>query len=240
MTMEKLILRVGNFNPPLLGIFKPPLTSLGNLNEVIQIDELNYQLSSRVPFRCTVLEHPETDNLASPTEIAIYFIFTGITTCIIVGFYYKGYKKNMFSLPSIKKFLTIPTLIGYTRLRRDRVLRNPVRNNIMNFLEQKKDGASFKEIQQEMSISHPSYLNYHLRRMMEFHFVKNVDNYYFHQRAALKKSFANEIQDAMEMGARTPTEIATQINSYPQKVRYHMKKHGFFTVCETDYSKRKR
>jgi len=30
MTMEKLILRVGNFNPPLLGNFNPPLLGIFN------------------------------------------------------------------------------------------------------------------------------------------------------------------------------------------------------------------
>jgi len=39
MTMEKLILRVGNFNPPLLGIFKPPLTPREVYNEITVFDD---------------------------------------------------------------------------------------------------------------------------------------------------------------------------------------------------------
>lgn len=137
-------------------------------------------------------------------------------------------------------FSLLPFIQNYTRLRKDRVLRNPTRHKIIEYLKNRKEGASFKEIQQEMGITHPSYLNYHLRRMMEFGFVRNVDNFYFHKGVELKRSFLTEIQNAIETGARTPSEVAARINSYPQKVRYHMSKHGLLSVCEIDYSKRKR
>ena len=180
------------------------------------------------------IEYSSDNNHYLLRNVIYGIIISSFSVFLIV--IYKIKKTNSLPIP----FSSLPFFPSYTRLRKDRILRNPTRFEINEFLKGKEEGASFKEIQQQMGISHPSYLNYHLRRLMEFEFIRNVDNYYFHKGVKLRRPFLIEIKEAIGSGARTPTEVAAKIDSYQQKVRYHMNKHGLMAVCEIDYSKRKR
>lgn len=214
--------------------------SFGHVHSFDYFKLLKYQMA--ISFNSTInICFPSNSNVSFSSYDFVILLIT-ISTFITISFVilHKSTKKNIFELISNIKPTHFPLFRLYTRLRRDRLLRNNTRKNIMNLLKDRKHGATFKEIQNEMGISHPSYLNYHLRRLMEFEFVKSIDNHYYSQGATLKRPFITEIRDAIMMGARTPTEVANEIRSYPQKVRYHMKKHGLLHVCDVDYSKRKR
>lgn len=209
-------------------------------NENINNEMVNYQTHARLRYICIVTEESESEMQTHFVLFASFIIICCALSGYVVNYVYKINKKLPFSSLAFDKSPFFPIISIYTRLRRDRILKNPIRNNIMVYLKERKNGASFKDIQHQINITHPSYLNYHLRRMMEFGFIRRVDNDYFHKSAPLKKSFLREIHEAIEMGDRTPTEVANRIKSYPQKVRYHMDKHGLLTVCDVDYSKRKK
>jgi hypothetical protein len=211
---------------------------MGNNDQIpYGISEYSCNIIRRLFCRIIDLDNSSTNSRYLNEKL---ILIASLLTIIAIPITYL-FSKKKYPLEHIGiNFSNFSIFPQYTRLRRDRLLKNPARNHIMQILKDEKGGVTFKDLQIKLNISHPSYLNYHLRRLMEFGFIRNVDNFYFEEGASLKRPFINEIKDAIVMGARTPTEVASEINSYPQKVRYHMKKHGLLSVCDVDYSKRKR
>jgi len=193
--------------------------SMGGVNDYIamRIVTLNTTTEKQVTQEETKPFSNDLTNLMFTAGILAFF-----GALIFYTAYHKLFSKGGF--PRLQKILTL--LSGYTRLNERKLLGNPYRQNILRTIKHNKHGMTFTDLCNEMEISHPSFLNYHLRRLMEFGYVRSVDNLYFPRGAPLKKPFINEIHEAMDNGANTPTEIARMIDSYPQKVRYHMRKHG--------------
>lgn len=223
-----------NISHYLSDVFFYERPSMNDYNDLISNNFTNYQEERRYELITTI----ESTNERSHSSSDQYFPFLYISSIIfsvlgIIIFINK--KKSHIFKPFFQILANIPIFTAYTRLRRKGVLKNHYRNEIMEIVKSEESGISFKEISERADIKHPSFLNYHLKRLLEFDFLRNVDNLYFPRGAPAQSTFLNKINEAIENGARTPSEIAKQVDSYPQKVRYHMKKHGILTVSEPKY-----
>ncbi len=183
-----------------------------------------------------VIDEDENDNslLGLPYNIAILMISSILISTIALSRYSLNNKKRLLGLGLIKSSSNLPFFPTYSRLKKQRVLNNQHRKRIYNVIKEHEEGITFKDLREKANITHPSFLNYHLRRLKEYGFIKNIDNSYYPPGVRLKKPFLREIQEAMEDGARTPTEVAHKIGSYAQKVRYHMEKHNLIRKDDVD------
>ena len=123
---------------------------------------------------------------------------------------------------------SLPLVGGFSRLKRERVLKNEHRREVYELLCQYPEGLTFSEIYWAVEFSNKGVLHYQLRRLREFGFVKRSGKLYYPADVPMKRSFLEEIREAWSEGFRTPTEVARRIDSYPEKVRYHMKKEGLW------------
>jgi len=214
--------------------------SMEGNNDKSEHYDLDYKTGCEIHIGLIIIYEDDNGNssiIHSPSMIIISLI---ISSLFCTAYYFRSRKKDLSNISRLNFLKLLPNLVGYSRLRKANVLKNPHRNEIMEIIKERTDGISFTEIWETTNIRHPSFLNYHLRRLMEFEFVSTVDDLYFPKGAPLKTPFLKQIQEAMDNGARTPSEIARVIDSYPQKVKYHMNKHGLLKVSETDFPYRKK
>jgi len=73
----------------------------------------------------------------------------------------------------------IPFLSLYSKLKRERILENPARQQIYETLCNSSEGASLTQLQRATGLQHKSYLHYHLRKLMEHGYLKRSGKLYF-------------------------------------------------------------
>ncbi len=166
----------------------------------------------------TTVIHPQKndddDFIPSPDEPNYFFGIVGLTIIAIIGCIY------------VKKGFSLPGIFGYSRLRKDDLLTNPMRNDIYNTVREHEDGIAFVDILRENDIEHKNALVYHLKVLKNRRYIRRVGKLYYPQGVPTRKSFEHQIDEAIEDGASTPTEIARRLGTYRQKVIYHLKKKG--------------
>ena len=123
---------------------------------------------------------------------------------------------------------TLSVMPCYTRLRKDMVLKNEIRRDILELLYENERGLTLGEVQRDLDIKHRRLAQYHLQKLLEFDYVRKIDSEYYPAGVEMERPFISKIRDAMGEGARTPAQVARRIGSYREKVRYHMKKHGMW------------
>ena len=126
------------------------------------------------------------------------------------------------------KYGTLPIIGNYTKLKKGDLLENKGRKEIYNIINQCDCGICFTDLLRESGFSHKSRLHYHLRCLKKFGYVRRSGKLYYPWGVSVQKSFIEQIQEARGRGYQTPTEVAREIDSYPEKVRYHMEKHGLW------------
>jgi hypothetical protein len=146
------------------------------------------------------------------------FLAAGVITFLGIALYFL-YQRGIMSIPFVK---------GNTKLKKNSLLDNEARRSIWELVSDYEQGLSLQDIQWELGIEHKRLIEYHLKKLMEFGYVRKVDMEYYPVGAKTKRPFISEIRRAMEHGAETPEEVARHIGSYREKVRYHMKKHNMW------------
>jgi predicted transcriptional regulator len=125
-----------------------------------------------------------------------------------------------------KKGIHLSVIRGYSNIRPERVLENENRRQIFEIIGECEDGIPLKEIKERSGISHSYLIEYHLKKLMDHKYVKKVDKDYYLTGVNTAQPFLGQINEAIQNGAETPEQVAKSINSYREKVRYHMKKHN--------------
>ncbi len=177
-------------------------------------------------FVTTVL-HPEKEG-SSGLDSNNIFLAAGVFSLLTAILFY-AYHRKVISIPAIR---------GYSILKKDKVLDNLCRREIFKIVSRKKSGITLTELRRETGITNINLLDYHLRRLIEHSYVRKVDKLYYPTGVNTKKPFIGRIHEAMDNGARTPTEVARGIRSYKEKVRYQMEKHGLLRKGNDDFRRK--
>jgi len=175
-----------------------------------------YQEEASADFRTTIIHSlPKKDNDEFEERSNIFLAIGGFS---LVGLIIYGLQS--------RKIITLPAMRGYTRLKPEKILENENRRKIFALINLNEEGLNLKEIRERTGISNPNLAEYHLKKLMYGNYVKKVDKRYYPNGVNTERPFVRKIEEAMEGGARTPGEVARRINSYREKVRYHMNKNG--------------
>ena len=85
-------------------------------------------------------------------------------------------------------------------------------------------GIKLTEIQRSTGISHKHAIEYHLHQLLKHRFIKKVNWQYYPIGVATESPLKDQIQNLMDQGIQSPTEIAKIMDTSRQRVWYHIKK----------------
>lgn len=116
--------------------------------------------------------------------------------------------------------IEIPFLRGYTKLRKDGILRNETRNGIYRVIaESGGAGLTVAGICREVGLHYNSLARFHVNVLLKNGYVRKSGSRYHLRNIASEPPLIDQIRSSIEDGARNPAEVARDLGVYYNRVR---------------------